>query len=213
MNNIDFKNFHFYVINWFNRNGRMFPWRSTKNPYHVFVAEILLRRTKAETVVAPYMDLINLYPTPFYLSDADVSSLRNFFLSLGLFSRANQLISSAKIIVKNYGGEMPRKLDELAKLPGVGYYSSRAINCLAFDDLVTMIDESSGRLIRRLLKLPQKGPAYTDKKLIEITESLLPSKNIREFNLGLLDIAYYYCKHAETRCYECPLVKICSNPS
>jgi A/G-specific adenine glycosylase len=208
--NIDIDFLHSFVIQWFIKNGRVFPWRLTKNPYNIFIAEALLRRTKADIVVAPYLELIKRFPTPYHLSDADISKLRDWFQPLGLVRRADQIVSAAKAIVEEHRGIVPNKLDELMALPGIGVYSGRAIACLAFDAVVPMIDESSGRLLRRLFRLSLKGPAYSDKKLRQIAEKIIPKNNARDFNLGLLDIAYYYCKPLRPNCASCPLYSNCS---
>jgi A/G-specific adenine glycosylase len=198
------------VIQWFANNGRDFPWRNTKNSYHIFLAEILLRQTQAERVVGPYLRLIERYPTSEALSRASVGNLRKWFRPLGLVRRADQLISGTKLIMSKHGGLIPRSLDALLTLPGLGEYSARAVACLAFGAKVPMIDESSGRLLRRVFNLEPRGPAYCDRQLLEIAEALIPAENARGFNLGLLDIASAYCHHNTPNCLDCPIGKICS---
>jgi len=198
------------VLQWFAYNGRDFPWRKTMNPYHILIAEILLRRTQANRVVEPYLRLIERFPTPEALSHADISELRQLFQPLGLIKRADWLIDGAKLIVREHNGLVPSSLDTLSTLPGMGVYSSRAVICLAYDEAVPMVDESSGRLLRRLLNRSPSGPAYSDRQLLKIAEAILPAEHARDFNLGLLDIAYVYCHYKLPDCPNCPLVRICS---
>jgi A/G-specific adenine glycosylase len=197
------------VLQWFTHNGRDFPWRKTANPYNIFVAESLLRRTKANQVVETYLILIERYPTPEALSNVDMNELRQIIQPLGLVKRADLLIGAAKRIVQEHGGMIPNDLHMLSALPGIGIYSSRAILCLSFNAAVPMIDESSGRLLRRVLDLPSNGPAYSDRKLLKIAETIIPVDSARAFNLGMLDIAFAYCHHNIANCPRCPLNGIC----
>lgn len=199
------------VLRWFALNGRDFPWRMTSDPYRIYVAEILLRQTQAERVVKPYLEVIARYPTFEALSKADVDELRRWFKPLGLVKRADLMISAAKLLVNDYGGLLPRRLDLLLCLPGMGNYSARAVACLAFGARVPMIDESSGRLLRRLLGLRPRGPAHCDQKLLEVAKRIIPKKHARDYNLGLLDIAAVHCHSNHPTCPKCPLLKFCSN--
>ena len=199
-----------FVLQWFACNGRDFPWRKTSKPYHIFVAEVLLRQTQAWRVVEPYLEFIAEYPSFEALSIADVNALRKWFKPLGLFRRADLLVNSAKRVVNEYSGVLPSSLKSLLRLPGMGNYSARAVACLAFGAAVPMIDESSGRLLRRMLGLTHKGPAHSDRKLLKLAETIVPQEHSRDFNLGLLDIASIYCHYESPSCSNCPLAKFCS---
>lgn len=199
------------VLNWFAEHGRDFPWRKTSDPYCILVAEILLRRTQAERIVETYQELIRKYPTPRDLSRADIQELRNIFRPLGLIRRADLLIEAAKRIVNEYGGQIPNNINEVSMLPGMGIYTSRAVVCLAFGEPAPMIDESSGRLLNRVLNLEGKLPAYSNKQLLQTATSIIPEGRAREFNLGLLDIASAFCRHGDPKCLNCPLKKVCSH--
>ena len=139
------------VASWFRCNGRDFPWRDTRNPYHILIAEVLLRQTQAARVVDPYIYLITTYPDPASLAEADVDALRLWFKPLGLVRRADRLVECARRLVGEYGGQVPRDLQDLQSLPGIGRYSARATLCMAFNDPLPMIDEGSGRVLRRAL--------------------------------------------------------------
>lgn len=174
------------------------------------MAEVLLRRTQAERVVQPYQKLIEKYPTPESLSLADVQEMRKVFQPLGLTRRANLLVEAARRIIKEHGGQVPNSISAILTLPGMGIYSSRAVACLAFGESVPMIDESSGRLLRRVLNLERNMPAYSDKQLMRQVAEIIPSQHPREFNLGVLDIAAAFCHQNTPSCINCPLTKICS---
>ena len=201
---------HCAVREWFAKNGRDFPWRQSSNSYHLLVAEVLLRRTQAERVAGPYLELIERFPDTRSMAEADVPWLREWFRPLGLVNRADLLIEASKAIVEQHEGEVPQDLSEIESLPGLGKYSARAVFCLAQGGAVPMIDESSGRLLRRLLGLRGMGPAYSDRELLGRVEPLIPHETSRNFNLGILDIAAAYCHVSSPDCVRCPILSVCS---
>ncbi|MBI2304470.1 MAG: hypothetical protein HYU86_06955 [Chloroflexi bacterium] len=198
------------VVEWFRCNGREFPWRTTSNPFHLLIAEALLRQTQAERVVEPYLDLVSKYPNPEALAEADVNELRQWFKPFGLVRRADRLIQCARILISEYRGSMPNDLNAIEALPGLGRYNSRAILCLGFGIPAPMIDEGSGRVLRRVLGHEAKGPAYSDKCLMSIAERIIPTKSAREFNFGLIDVAAAFCHPKEPDCARCPLARLCN---
>ena len=198
------------VVSWFRSNGREFPWRDTRNPFHILIAEVLLRQTQAARVVDPYTHLVTIFPDPASLAEADVDALRQWFRPLGLVRRADRLVECARHLVRDYGGRVPQDLHYLQSLPGIGRYSARATPCMAFDAPVPMIDEGSGRVLRRVLGLPGAGSAYSDTRLAESANGLIPGRHAREFNLGLIDIGSAYCRPRKPDCPKCPLLRDCS---
>lgn len=198
------------VLDWFNAHGRDFPWRRSTDPFHILVAEVLLRQTQAFRVVEPYSELIHRFPDAASLAGADLPSLRRWFKPLGLVRRADRLVRTAQLIVERHGGRVPKDVAELMTFPGLGLYSARAIQCVAFDVSVPMIDEGSGRLFRRVLGMVSKRPAYSDSKLLQAVEPLIPDASPRKFNFGLIDIAAAFCRPEHPRCEQCPLVESCA---
>ena len=196
------------VVGWFRENGRVFPWRGIQNPYHVLIAEVLLRQTQALRVVAPYLDMIAKYPDPESLAQANVPSLRWRFRTLGLVSRADRLVECARILVQEHGGQVPQGLRELEALPGLGRYSARAVLCLAYGQAVPLIDEGSGRVLRRVLGQSVSGPSYASRPLMRAAEEIVPESSAAEFSLGLIDIAARFCRPRTSLCSECPLATV-----
>lgn len=190
-------------------NGRDFPWRQTRNAFHILLAEALLRQTQAFRLVRPYLELTDRYPDAEALAKADVHELREWFKPLGLVARADRLVRASQIIVDQHGGGVPNALPALLALPGLGTYSARAVLCLAFGARVPMIDEGSGRVLRRVLGMSSKGPAYSDPQLLQTAQALLPETAVREFNFGLIDIAAAYCHARIPACAQCPLLDVC----
>ena len=198
------------VVSWFRINGRDFPWRKTRNPFHILIAEVLLRQTQSVRVVGPYTHLIATYPNPASLADANVDGLRMWFKPLGLVQRADRLVECARRLVEDYEGQVPRILGDLQSLPGIGRYSARATLCMAFNHPLPMIDEGSGRVLRRVLGLPNTGAAYSDVLLAAFWEKLLPGSRAREFNLGLIDIGAAHCHSRKPACSSCPILAVCA---
>jgi len=198
------------VLSWSEENWRDFPWRRTRDPYKLLIAEILLRQTQARRVIGPYRELVKKFPNPASLARADQTEVRRIFRPLGLVQRADGLLQAARILVDEYRGLVPRNLEKLLSLPGLGTYSARAVMCLAFEEPLPMVDESSGRLLRRLVGLPDDGPAYSSKKLLDLAGSLVPARFARRFNLGLLDVAAACCHVQGPNCSRCPLKRYCN---
>ena len=197
------------VVSWFRCNGRDFPWRDTRNPFHILIAEVLLRQTQANRVVGPYVHLVTTYPDPASLAAADVDGLRQWFRPLGLVRRADRLVECAHRLLRDFGGQVPQDLRDLQSLPGIGRYSARATLCMAFHHPLPMIDEGSGRVLRRVLGFSDDRPAYTDIRLTDAAERILPDSRARDFNLGLIDIAAAYCHPRTPDCPDCPLLGDC----
>lgn len=198
------------VVSWFRSDGRDFPWRRTRNPYHILIAEVLLRQTQAARVIGPYVHLVSTYPNPASLAQADVGALRQWFGPLGLVRRADSLVECARRLVAGYGGQVPQDLQNLQSLPGIGRYSARAILCMAFNHSLPMIDEGSGRVLRRVLGHSHVGAAYADVRLAASWERLSPSNHAREFNLGLIDIGAAHCHSRRPACRGCPILAVCA---
>lgn len=198
------------VLKWYQNNGRHFPWHQTSDPFHVLLAEYLLRQTQATRLVEPYLELTSKYPNASELAKADVIELRAWFKPLGLVKRADYLVQLARVLVDDYQSQVPKDLEALSAMPGMGIYSSRAVLCLAYGEPYPMIDEGSGRVLRRALGMGNKGPAYSDSNLMQIAEQIIPQAFCKELNLGLIDIAAAYCKVTNPKCADCPLTVVCS---
>lgn len=197
------------VVTWFAVNGRDFPWRRTSDPFHILVAEFLLRQTQATRLAKPYVELTTKYPNASLLAIVDIDELRKWFKPLGLVKRADYLIQTSQILVANHGGKVPNDLEALLDLPGLGIYGARAVLCLAFGMPLPMVDEGSGRVLQRVLRIMPKGPAYCDSNLLKAAETILPEASPREFNLGLIDIAAAFCHPSMPGCSDCPISDIC----
>lgn len=200
------------LLDWFHISGRQFPWRQTRDPYAMLLAEKLLQQTVVrEGVVQAYDDLLVAYPTPAALAEADVESIRATIQSLGLHYRAQELVALAREISEKHGGHVPQDFKSLLALPGVGDYIARAVLCFAFGQDVPIVDTNVARILYRLFGLPGPMPANPARKrnLTELAESLLPIGQSREFNLAMLDLGALVCKAPMPKCDLCPLLPVC----
>lgn len=200
------------LLEWFYTNRRTFPWREETSPYKILVAEKLLQQTTAsERVVAAFTLLIDRYPTPEDLANAELRHLNKVIKPLGFKYRARELRELARQIVKVHSNSIPRDLDELLSLPGVGSYIARAVLCFGFSIPVAIVDTNVARFIFRVFCLSDKFPANPARKknLIAKAQSLLPNTEFKEFNLAILDLCAKICLPRKPKCEACPVLKFC----
>ncbi|WP_428086111.1 A/G-specific adenine glycosylase [Caldisericum sp.] len=202
-----FKWLYARVIEWAKENLRSFPWRNTSDPYKIFLAETLLKRTTATAAVRIYNDLINKYPDISTLASASVKDLNYLLRPLGLYKqRSELLIKSARYIVEKMGGKFPYNIDDLVKVPGIGLYTASAISSFAFRKPVPTVDSNVIRVLRRFLD----KPSLNVKIAMNLLSSVIEEKNGSEFNLGIIDLGGTICKPTNPNCNFCPIREKCS---
>jgi A/G-specific adenine glycosylase len=189
---------------------RDFPWRHTSEAYHVFVAEVLLHRTRADQVVPLYLRLINRYPDVPALADAVPHELHELLRGGGLRWRVDSLLSAAQTLSGNHGGLVPRSREELEALPGVGHYIATAVRCFAYGEPEAIVDTNTVRVVARVLAIKITDGLRRNKNFRASIEALLDAERPREFNYALLDLAALVCTPRFPRCEECPILEFCS---
>lgn len=197
------------LMRWAEDHVRRFPWRETRDPWRVLLAEVLLQRTRASQAVSAYEEMIGNYPTPAALLSASADELERHFVRTGLRKRAERLLRIAQIIQSEHGGRVPISREALLSLPGVGSYTANAVLCVATGARLPMLDEAAGRVLRRVLGIETNRPVYSDKGLWQLAEQLIPDAESREFNFALLDLGATLCKPRNPRCVHCPLQGVC----
>ena len=143
-------NFSKKLINWYSVNKRSLPWRNTKDPYKIWLSEIILQQTQVKQGLPYYNKFIKLYPNVKTLSKASEQDVLKNWEGLGYYSRARNLHKASKIVVKNYNSKFPKTYDELIKLPGIGDYSASAISSFSNDELRPVVDGNVYRFVSRL---------------------------------------------------------------
>ncbi len=196
------------VINWYNQKGRNFPWRNTKNPYHILIGEMLLRRTTAAAVSRIYVDFINCYGTPEHLARTRESSIARSLVSIGLQStRAKQLRQAASIIVNDYDGKIPTSLEALQSLPGVGYYIASAVKIFAFGDAIPLVDGNVIHFLSRVFEMEFSGPS--DVRAWDFVAKFGGSHDSKLY-WGIIDLVATTCLRQNPKCSVCPLNNVCA---
>lgn len=199
------------MVDWYNQNGRKnLPWRKTRNPYRVLIAELMLQKTHAVQQVLPvYRSFVDKYPDVKSLSKASVIDLKETIKSLGLQNvRSKRLKELALFVNEQFGGEIPKEYEDLRGLPGVGDYIANAVLCIAFGERKSMVDANVGRVLGRVFYGKADYPPSKDRTL-KIAYKLLPETKFREFNLGLIDLGALVCRPKSPLHTNCPLSDEC----
>jgi A/G-specific adenine glycosylase len=206
------KDFSENLLRWFQSHGRDLPWRNTSNPYEVLIVEKLLQQTSVrKSLIDIYLLLLQKYPTPLSLSQADVEELRTHIQPLGLHYRSKDLVLMATDIVNRFEGKIPEELKDLLSLYGVGDYSARAVLSFAYDRDVPVVDTNVARILFRVFGIADKFPQNParSRKLIELGQSLVPLGRSKEFNWGMIDLGALICLPKKPLCAECPISDLC----
>lgn len=200
-----------HLLEWWEKNKRHFPWRKTKDPYKILLAEVLLRKTTRDQVKGIFEEFVKKYRDVEKLASADVKELEGVIKPLGMQKkRAPLLIELAKTIIEKHGGKVPRDRDALIKLPGVGPYSANGVLCLAYGEQLPLVDTNVIRVMERVFKIKsEKARARTDPMVWSFVEKLIPDGKAREFNLAVLDFANSICVPKVPKCPVCPVRDIC----
>ena len=198
------------LLDWFTRNGRDLPWRHSRDPYAIWVSEIMLQQTTTETVRSYFDRFLAHFPDLFALAQSGEESILALWQGLGYYRRALQMRRAAVFLVERYQGRFPQTIEELRALPGVGRYTAGAIRSLAFDLPSPILEANTRRLYARLTALTLDASSSAGEKILwKFAESILPPKNGRDFTLALMDLGATVCG-AVPRCTQCPVRPFCA---
>ena len=194
------------LISWYQENKRDLPWRHTKNPYFIWISEIMLQQTRVEAVKVYYERFIKELPTLEDLANVKEDKLLKLWEGLGYYSRVRNMQKTAKILIKKGFKNLPNTKEELLFLPGIGAYTAGAILSIAFDIPTPAIDGNVYRVLGRLYKIENsitKNSAY--KIYEERLRKLLPKQNTSDFTQSFMDLGSSICTPKSPKCSECPL--------
>jgi A/G-specific adenine glycosylase len=198
------------LIAWYRVYGRRFPWRETREPYAVLIAEVLLHRTRADQVRPLYQAFLEAYPDLNALAGAQVDALHSLLRPAGLRWRVDLLHAMAAAIRRRFDGVVPSDEKELNSLPGVGHYIAGAVRCFAYGFPDAILDTNTVRVTGRVVGLPVKDSSRRSTRFRRILEALVDLQNPRDFNFALLDLAAAICTPRDPRCTRCPLLPFCA---
>jgi A/G-specific adenine glycosylase len=193
-----------------NGRGRDLPWRGLRDPYRVWISEVLLQQTRVSTVLPYYRAFLEAFPDVKALAEASQEEVLKVWEGLGYYSRARNLRKAAQEIVREYGGELPAERDALLRLPGIGRSTAGAILSLAHNLPYPVLDGNVKRVLFRLFALERdlrKGE--TSKALWRLAEALLPRREARRYNEAMMDLGALLCTPRNPRCQGCPLSPSC----
>jgi A/G-specific adenine glycosylase len=194
---------------WFRRARRELPWRQTRDPYAIWVSEIMLQQTQVAAVIPYFRRFLSAFPSIQELAAADESQVLRHWEGLGYYQRARNLHRAARGIVSEHGGALPRDPKQLRRMPGVGRYTSGAILSQAFDVRLPIVEANSARVLCRLFACRTPSSAV-QRWLWAAAESLLPQRQVGDFNQALMELGALVCTPRQPRCDQCPLRACCS---
>jgi A/G-specific adenine glycosylase len=198
------------LVRWYEQARRDLPWRRTRDPYAIWVSEIMLQQTQVVTVIPYYERFLRRFPTAKALASARLDDVLEHWKGLGYYSRARNLHAAARIIAEQYGGKLPDSVDGLRALPGFGRYTAGAVASIAYGVCTPLVDGNVGRVFARLFALDKP---LNDKACIEtlwaIAASLVDEKRPGDFNQALMELGALVCKPEKAECAVCPLKANC----
>jgi len=196
------------LLQWFQKNKRDLPWRKSRDPYAIWVSEIMLQQTQVKTVIPYYKKFLESFPTLHHLARADLSKVLKVWEGLGYYTRARNLYRASQIVLNRFHGRVPKTLKDLLSLPGIGRSTAGAILSIGFNQEAPILDGNVKRVLSRLFALSGTSPK-TGKLLWRYSASLIPKGHASSFNQALMDLGATICTPKDPLCSRCPLKKLC----
>jgi len=203
--------FSHHLLEWYHQQKRDLPWRRHRNPYYIWVSEIMLQQTRVDTVIPYFQRFIERFPSVDSLADAPEEDVLKCWEGLGYYSRARNLQYAAKQVKELYGGEVPNDRDAVFSLKGVGPYTAGAILSIAFNQPEPAVDGNVMRVLSRYFLIDDdiaKGP--TRIKMERLAAELIPEGSASHFNQALMELGALVCTPKSPRCLTCPVMEHCA---
>jgi len=199
------------VVAWQREHGRHdLPWQGTRDPYRVWLSEVMLQQTQVSTVLAYYARFLERFPSVAALAAAPLDDVLAAWSGLGYYSRARNLHRCAQAVVALHGGAFPRTSDGLAALPGIGRSTAAAIAAFCFGERAAILDGNVKRVLTRVLGFDADlASTANEKRLWKEAQALLPASEIEAYTQGLMDLGATVCLARRPACEACPLSKPC----
>lgn len=198
------------LLGWFEKNGRDLPWRKTRDPYAIWVSEIMLQQTQVPTVIPYYKKFLKTFPTFRHLAQSNLSKVLKVWEGLGYYSRARNLHLTSRIVLSHFRGRIPDNLQDLLTLPGIGKYTAGAILSIAYNKEAPILDGNVKRVLSRLFMISgDPREKKTENHLWRLSESLIPKGFASPFNQALMDLGSMVCTPKDPQCSRCPLHRLC----
>ncbi|MGL4952562.1 MAG: A/G-specific adenine glycosylase [Culicoidibacterales bacterium] len=204
------ESFEQLMIDWFEQHQRDLPWRKTRNPYYIWVSEIMLQQTQVIRVIDYYNRFLTTFPTIADLAQAPQAQLLKVWEGLGYYSRVRNMQKAAIIIVEVHQGDFPTDFDEILALPGIGSYTAGAISACAFSKAYPAVDGNVLRVMARLqADIRDISKISTKKSYEQLLMGLMTQANPSYFNQGLIELGALICTPTNPKCTNCPVQHLC----
>ncbi|WP_421808572.1 A/G-specific adenine glycosylase [Flagellimonas sp.] len=198
------------ILNWYHEHQRDLPWRQTRDPYRVWLSEIILQQTRVAQGMPYYLSFVETFPTVYDLAEASEEQVLKLWQGLGYYSRARNLHTTAKMVVAQFDGKFPRTYEELKTLKGVGDYTASAIASFCFDVPEPVVDGNVYRVLSRYfgVDIPINSTEGI-KYFKELAREVMDAENIRDYNQGIMEFGAIQCAPKKPYCLLCPLQESC----
>lgn len=198
------------IVEWYQEHHRRLPWRETKDPYAIWLSEIILQQTRVAQGLPYFQAFLEKYPSVGALAATDEQSVLRLWQGLGYYSRARNLHACARTIVATYSGRFPGTYEELLKLKGIGEYTAAAIASFAFDVPVAVVDGNVYRVLSRVFGISDDIVSPGGKKKFrDLANRLLPKTKSAVHNQAIMEFGALQCTHLNPKCNNCPLNRAC----
>ena len=199
------------LLHWYDRNRRELPWRLDRDPYRIWVSEIMLQQTRVEAVIPYYQKFLQRFPTLHDLAEAPEEEVLSYWQGLGYYSRARNLQQGVREVLARYGGRMPATAAEVRQLPGVGDYTTGAILSIAHNQPQPAVDGNVLRVISRLYRIEEPAEqSRTKTRVVQLVQDLMTQTDrYGDFTQALMELGALVCTPRSPRCLECPWHESC----
>lgn len=196
------------LLGWYHENARQLPWRETRDPYRIWISEIMLQQTQVKTVLPRYLEWFELFPTIKTLATASIDDILKAWEGLGYYRRARMIHTAAQMIMDELNGAFPETVEEIMKLPGIGRSTAGAIAAFCFDANTPVLDGN----VRRVLKRWHAVPEATDKKLWQLAQKAIDqSGSPAIWNQAMMELGATLCSARSADCKACPVKMQCAS--
>jgi A/G-specific adenine glycosylase len=204
------RSFRRRLLTWYRRHGRDLPWRTTNDPYHILVSEIMLQQTQVDRVLPKYVEWLDKYPSFAALASAPEQEVSATWYPLGYNIRPRRLQMIAREAVARYGGQLPADEVTLRSFKGIGPYTAGALRSFAFRQRAAILDTNVARVLFRVFVGRGEQKSHAMKRLLwAISGALVPARHVFDFNQALIDLGALVCVARNPKCLICPMALSC----
>ncbi|MGB0167508.1 MAG: A/G-specific adenine glycosylase, partial [Luteibaculum sp.] len=198
------------ILKFYQANKRDLPWRENRDPYRVWLSEIILQQTRIAQGTPYFLKFIDKYPSVDALAEAKEDEVLRMWQGLGYYSRARNMLKCARIIADQHKGKFPTRALELEKLPGIGKYTAAAIASICFEEAIAVVDGNVIRVITRLFAFQEAADSSRGLKSIQDLANSIVSKEFPgQFNQGMMELGSLICTPKKPACNQCVVQEFC----